>query len=62
MYDYFKDLKVIFTGSSIVDIKKGSSDLSRRVALHTMQGLSFREYLLLFHGMDVPTYTLEQIL
>ena len=38
MYDYFKDLKVIFTGSSVVDIKKGSSDLSRRVALYTMQG------------------------
>ena len=44
IYDYHKELKVVFTGSSVLDIKKGSSDLSRRAVIYTMQGLSFREY------------------
>src|SRR5690554_7326802 len=30
MYDYHRELNVVFTGSSVLDIKKGSSDLSRR--------------------------------
>lgn len=62
MYDYHKDLKVVFTGSSVMDIKKGSSDLSRRAVVYTMQGLSFREYLTLFHQIEVPKYSLEEIL
>lgn len=62
MYDYHQDLKVIFTGSSVLDIKKGSSDLSRRAVIYTMQGLSFREYLKLFHQIEVPTFSLNEIL
>jgi hypothetical protein len=61
IYDYHQDLKVVFTGSSVLDIKKGSSDLSRRAVVYTMQGLSFREYLLLFHQKQVPKFTLEEI-
>lgn len=61
IYDYHSDLKVVFTGSSVLDIKKGSSDLSRRAVVYTMQGLSFREYLMLFHQIQVPRFTLEQI-
>ena len=45
MYDYHPELKVVFTGSSVLDIKKGVSDLSRRAVMYHMQGLSFREYL-----------------
>lgn len=62
IYDYHKDLKVVFTGSSILDIKKGASDLSRRSVIYNMQGLSFREYLQLFHNISVETYSLEDIL
>ncbi|WP_392447302.1 ATP-binding protein [Capnocytophaga canis] len=62
IYDYYLDLKIVFTGSSVLDIKKGSADLSRRAVLYTMQGLSFREYLNLFHQIELPQYTLEQIL
>lgn len=62
IYDYHPELKVVFTGSSILDIKKGSSDLSRRVAMYSMQGLSFREYLALKHQVYVPIYSLDQIL
>ena len=59
--DYYPDLYVVFTGSSILDIRKGASDLSRRAVMYTMQGLSFREYLMLFHGIRVPTYSIEEI-
>lgn len=56
------DLKVIFTGSSVLDIYKGMADLSRRTAMYEMQGLSFREFLQLFHGIDVPRVELDDIL
>ncbi|MCO5259148.1 MAG: AAA family ATPase [Crocinitomicaceae bacterium] len=62
MYDYHQDLNVVFTGSSVLDIKKGTSDLSRRVVVYSMQGLSFREYLALFHQIEVPQFTLEEVL
>lgn len=62
IYDYQPKLNVIFTGSSVLDITKGTHDLSRRAITYSMQGLSFREYLALFHGITLDTYTIEQIL
>ena len=62
IHDSHPDLKVGFTGSSVLDIYKGYSDLSRRAPIFMMQGLSFREYLALFHGIEVPVYILEDIL
>lgn len=62
IYDYHQELKVVFTGSSILDIKKGSSDLSRRAVIYPMKGLSFREYLMLFHQIKIPVYTLDEII
>jgi uncharacterized protein len=62
IYDSFTDLHVIFTGSSVLDILEGTSDLSRRALVYTMQGLSFREYLSLFQGIKYPTYSLDEIL
>ncbi|SEJ41922.1 hypothetical protein SAMN04488018_1372 [Myroides marinus] len=62
IYDYHKNLKVVFTGSSVLDIKKGASDLSRRAIIYNMQGLSFREYLKLFHNISSKTYTLQEVL
>jgi len=62
IYDYHNHLKVVFTGSSVLDLKKGSSDLSRRAILYNLQGLSFREYLMLFHQMEVPVFNLNEIL
>lgn len=62
IYDSFPDLKVAFTGSSVLDIIKGSSDLSRRALMYHMKGLSFREYLNMFHNYDVKPFSLEQII
>jgi predicted AAA+ superfamily ATPase len=62
IYDYHPELNVVFTGSSVLDIRKGASDLSRRAVMYHMQGLSFREYLQLFHQIAVRAYSLEEIL
>lgn len=62
IYDSYDDLQIVISGSSILDIYKGMADLSRRMPIYEMQGLSFREYLCLFHGIDVPVYSLKDIL
>lgn len=62
IYDVHPELQVVFTGSSVLDITKGEADLSRRALMYMMQGLSFREYLELFHGVKSETYSLEEIL
>lgn len=62
IHDNHPKLKVIFTGSSILDIKKGEADLSRRALVYNMQGLSFREYLKLFHDIHIPVFSLNDIL
>jgi len=62
VYDDFLDLKVIFTSSSILDIYKGESDLSRRAVTYNLAELSFREYLLLYEKIELPVLTLQEIL
>lgn len=62
IYDSFPTLQIVFTGSSVLDILKGSADLSRRAIVYKLEGLSFREYLKLFHNYDTPTYSLQQII
>ena len=62
IFDSYPDMQVLFTGSSILDIYKGTADLSRRAPIYEMQGLSFREYLSMFHQIHVPAYSLEEIL
>ena len=62
IYDGDPSLNVIFTGSSVLDILKGQADLSRRALMFEMQGLSFREFLKLFHDIDFPAYSLDEIL
>lgn len=61
IYDGNSEMQVIFTGSSVLDITKGFADLSRRALMFEMQGLSFREYLIFFHGIELPPLTLEQV-
>ena len=62
IYDYHAELQVVFTGSSVLDIAKGAFDLSRRALMYEMQGLSYREYLELFHGIHFPLCTLQELL
>jgi len=62
IYDFFPSLKIVFTGSSVLDILKGSADLSRRALIYKMQGLSFREYLKFFHKSNTEIFSLQQII
>ncbi len=62
IYDSYSDLQLIISGSSILDITKGMADLSRRVPIYEMQGLSFREYLHLFHGVRMEALSVSQLL
>ncbi|MFO7791290.1 MAG: ATP-binding protein [Bacteroidota bacterium] len=62
IYDNIPELTVVFTGSSILDIYKGSDDLSRRALTYYMQGLSFREYLNISKGLELTPLSLDDIL
>lgn len=62
IYDVHPELHIVFTGSSILDLYKGMADLSRRALLYHMQGLSFREYLLIRHNIPAPIAGLNDII
>ena len=62
IYDSYDELQIVISGSSILDIYKGMADLSRRFPIYEMQGLSFREYLKLFHDIDAPVFSFDEIL
>lgn len=60
--DSFPQLKVIASGSSLLHLERGSHDLSRRYLVAQMEGLSFREYLVLRHQVNFAVVTLEDVL
>lgn len=62
IYDDFPDLKVIFTGSSLLQILNARADLSRRAVVREMKGLSFREFLSLELGIELKPITLPDLL
>lgn len=62
IYDDYPMLKVVFTGSSLLEILNARADLSRRATVYLMQGLSFREYINMETGIDFETYSLNTIL
>lgn len=62
IYELFPDLKMIVSGSSLLRLKEGDADLSRRAVQYTMPGLSFREALRFYHALSFPVWTLEDIL
>ena len=61
IYDML-DLKVIFSGSSALQLDHAKGDLSRRVMMYEMQGLSFREFLEIKNKIELPVLTLDELL
>jgi len=59
--DKIKELRVVASGSSILDIQKGNADLSRRSVVYTLHGLSFREYLNIELKLNLPIISLTDI-
>ena len=62
IYDGFPDLRIVFTGSSLLNILNAEADLSRRCVSYDMQGLSFREYLLFKERLSLPVIPLDDVL
>src|ERR1019366_2141664 len=62
IYDDYPDLKIVFTGSSLLEILNARADLSRRAVVYSMQGLSYREFLNLKSGLTLPSFTLKELL
>lgn len=61
VYDFYPDLHIVFTGSSLLEMDHSIADLSRRAIVYMLPGLSFREYLA-FEGRILEPYTLQEIL
>jgi len=61
-YDDYADLKIVFTGSSLLKILNARADLSRRAMVYDMQGLSFREFLNFSLKTEFSAYPLSEIL
>ncbi|MFC4872053.1 ATP-binding protein [Negadavirga shengliensis] len=62
LYDRYTDLKIIFTGSSVIDISRQEGDLSRRALIYELKGMSYREFLDFQYEKRLPVFTLEQLL
>ena len=62
IHELYPDLKLIVSGSSLLRLKEGDADLSRRAVKYTMPGLSFRESLRFYHGLEFKRWALEDIL
>lgn len=62
IFDAYHDLKVVATGSSILEITKSEGDLSRRAAIYRLQGMSLREYINYKNGMTINPLSLIDII
>ncbi|MDR1517291.1 MAG: AAA family ATPase [Dysgonamonadaceae bacterium] len=61
-YEQYKDLKIIFTVSSVSRLKNEQSPLADRVVSYNLRGFSFREFLELQTGLSFPFYDFDDIL
>ena len=60
--DLYPEISITFSGSSLLQILNADADLSRRVSSYDLAGLSFREYLRFYHGIELPVFRLQDIL
>ena len=61
-YDLYPNLKIVFTGSSVMRLKDENPELNGIVKSYNLRGFSFREFINLMTGNDFKPYTLEEIL
>lgn len=60
--DTWKGLNVVVSGSSFLEIDKGEADPSRRAVKYNLHEMSLKEYIALVYKIDLPVYSLEEIL
>jgi predicted AAA+ superfamily ATPase len=61
-YEHYPDLKIVFTGSSVMRLKEENPILSGLVDSYNLRGFSFREFLNLMAGTNFHSYTLDELL
>lgn len=61
-YDIYKNLQIIFTGSSVMRLKEENPEIGGIVKSYNLRGLSFREYIAVQTGEYFPAYTLKDII
>ena len=62
LVDEYSDLRIVYTGSSVLDIDNSKVDMSRRQTLYMLRGMSFREYLSYEGKMQVDALSLQDLL
>ncbi len=62
IYDYHPDLKVVFTGSSLLEILSSRGDLSRRALVYDMHGLSIREFINFKYHVELSSFALDELI
>ena len=61
-YDRYPGLKIVFTGSPVMRLKEENPELNSIVKSYNLRGFSFREFLNLTTGLQLPSYTLDKII
>lgn len=61
-YDNYPELKIVFTGSSVMRLKEENPELNGIVKSYNLRGFSFREFLNYMSGHNFPTYSLDDII
>ncbi|NHB68939.1 ATP-binding protein [Perlabentimonas gracilis] len=62
IYDRYPELQIVYSGSSLLQLYKGSGDLSRRKCNYNLPGLSFREFVNWYHDQTFEVFSLASIL
>ena len=62
LVDELHDLRIVYTGSSLLEIDNAKVDMSRRQTPYTLKGMSFREYLEYDGILKINAVTLEELL
>ena len=60
-YDLYPNLKIIFTGSSVMKLKEANLDIGDVVHSYNLHGFSFREYIGVMTNIELPSYSLGEI-
>jgi predicted AAA+ superfamily ATPase len=61
-YDRYPQLKIVFTGSSVMRLKEENPELNGIVRSYNLRGFSFREYLNLMSGNNFPPFSLDDVI
>ncbi|MFA6789493.1 MAG: AAA family ATPase, partial [Arcobacteraceae bacterium] len=62
LYDFYPDLVIRISGSSMLNILMQSHDLSRRIVTKELDKLSFKEYFEIKHSVELPSFSFDEIL